>query len=334
MNQKTITPTELKEKLYTLLACDALELIYDTSDPSRIYIPFMMNDALEYYFILENCQATGLFLQQISCNSTLSIIDTPNSDNCNINTRFGLIIRHPNHETTTIWFSKCIQNCRFYQYHRIGHFWTGGMEHWRRLVYIIGTLHEKYTFLGDSSCNTIERELLSLIEFAPFRYWSPLHESLDDYYINSPEGILCMKHLAKKANDFAYVRMIQLYEYLPHCLQTLPCINTFFAKKLTSPKHWKIYEYLFEKINTASEVYDIRDYGPKVNEEIKKIRTQFTKELYTDGYVGQYPYFTKGKSTLIAMEEHPFTILESSTFKFKICGMIFSPEHSIQLYRN
>lgn len=288
MIPKTVTPTELTEKLHTLLSCDALELISDT----------------------------------------------PNPVHCSTNTRFGLIIRHQSHETLTIWFSNCMQSCKFYQYHRIGHFWTKGMEHWRRLVYIIGTIHEKYTFLGKSSCNALEQELLPLIEFAPFRYWSPLHESLDDYYINSQEGILCMKQLATDTKDFSYARMIQLYEHLPCTIQTFPWVISFLAKKLTSPKHKQIYEYLDSKINAASTEYQIRDYGSEINEEIKKIRIQFTKELYADGYVGEYPYFKKENATLIAVEEHPFTILESNTFKFKIYGMILTPEYSIQLYRN
>lgn len=54
MNQ-SITFEELNEKLHTLLTCNALEMILEKDHVSEcIYIPYMMNDALENYFILEN----------------------------------------------------------------------------------------------------------------------------------------------------------------------------------------------------------------------------------------------------------------------------------------
>lgn len=233
-------------------------------------------------------------------------------------------------ETLTLWYSKCISICQFYQYHRIGHFWTNGNEHWRRLVYIIGTIHEKYTFLGDTSCNATEKEILPLIEFAPFRYWSPLHESLDDYYQNSENGITCMKQLAIDAKDYSLVCMIQLYQSLPQFIQRSKWLNTFLANKLASPRHNTLYECICRKIIAASEVYRIRDYGKELNANIEKIRTRFSEKLYADGYIGQYPYFKKGTADLIAIEEHPFTILESNTFEFRIRGMIYNQgKHSL-----
>lgn len=234
----------------------------------------------------------------------------------------ALIFRYANDEILTIWFSDCSQVCQFYQYHRIGHFWTKGQEHWRRLVYIIGTLHEKYTYLGEAACNPEELQLLPLIEFAPFRYWSPIHESLDEYYCNSEEGIFCMYELATKANDTAYARMVRFYQMLPAKLQSAKWIQHFLAQKLASGKHEALYKLICEKINAASESYAVRDYGPEMNHKIEKIRTQFSEKLYADGFTGKYPYFQKGTIHLIAMEEHPFTILESDTFTFKIRGII------------
>ena len=38
---------------------------------------------------------------------------------------------------------------RSYRYHEIGHFWRDGAEQWRQLVYMIGTIREKYRFLGE-----------------------------------------------------------------------------------------------------------------------------------------------------------------------------------------
>lgn len=352
------TLTELKEKLNTLLECDALELIPDeksypslchntvdtiSNEPfvsNRLYIPYMMNDALEYYLMLEDCQMIGNFSKRIPKDTTLEIISNVSSANnsqaatangkgsCTQNSitntisRYALIFHYNNGSILTIWFSECLQVLNFYQYHRIGHFWTEGQEHLRRLVYIIGTLHEKFTYLGTSACNEIEQSLLPLIEFAPFRYWSPLHESLDDYYCDSEEGLLCMYNLAIEAGDKSYARMIRFYHCLPYMLQSTKCIQNILAKKLASPKREALYELLCRKIHLASKSYAVRDYGEKTNAEIEKIRTQFSEKLYAEGFTGQYPYFQKGRAKLVAMEEHPFTILESDTYTFKIRGMV------------
>lgn len=348
MITKTLTLQELKEKLNTLIECDALELVRDQTDTSLIYIPYMMNDALEYYFILEDCMILGDFLPRLSTDAKLQAVSTKDdyskcsnseikaeekSDAARQTPRHGLIFRTSDDATLTIWFSKSIQNYCFYQYHRIGHFWTKGMEHWRRLVYIIGTIHEKYTFLGEDSCNTLEKELLPLIEFAPFRYWSPLHESLDDYYIDSPDGILCMKKLALEANDFSYAHMVQFYARLPKALQSSSRLIAYYAQKLAAPKHNTLYEYLCKKIEEASQIYAPRDYDMMHNLEIENIRSQFTQKLYADGYTGQYPSFVKGNETLLALEEHPFTILESDTFKFRIHGLCKSSAGIYSLYK-
>ena len=54
------TLPELAEYLNKLLDCNALELIFRSDkDSAVLYIPYMMNDALEHYLTLENCQITG-----------------------------------------------------------------------------------------------------------------------------------------------------------------------------------------------------------------------------------------------------------------------------------
>ena len=331
MTNTAITLQELEEKLLTLIECDALELILDKTDDSRVYIPYMMNDALEYYFVLEHCMISGPLPHKFPSDTKLQIVSTK-YDADKIDT-YGLIFRTTDDTVFTIWFSNHRSSCTFYQYHRIGHFWRKGMEHWRRLVYIIGTIHEKYTFLGEHACTPLEKELLPLIEFAPFRYWSPLHEPLDDYYINSRDGILCMKQLAIEVQATAYARMVQFYALLPKTLQSSHWLIAYFAKKLTAPKHNVLYEHLCKKIENASMVYTPRDYGPKHNLQIENIRTQFTKELYADGYIGQYPHFQKGDTILTALEEHPFTILESDSFKFRIHGLCNASNCSYFLYK-
>lgn len=306
---------ELENYINKLLDCNALEMIKKAENSeNQLYIPYMMNDALENYLILNECQITGSFSKKLpDIVSAEFIHNHPDSG------KSAMIFRKENGEILTIWFTDCVQVLKFYQYHRIGHFWRSGQEHWRRLVYIVGTLHEKYTFLGEFSCNQTERELLHLMEFAPFRYWSPIRESLDEYYEDTSEGLACMMRLAKEAGDTEYARTLSYYDKL-----SFFSTSQSRAKKLISQKRENLYQLIDKKITEASERYPIRDYGMKRNAEIEKIRTQFSERLHADGFTGVYPYFQKGDIQLIAMEEHPFTIseLEYDNFDFKIRGMV------------
>ena len=324
MNKTTLSFEDLNIHLNNLLECDALELVSDSApDSSTLYIPYMINDALEYYFILENCQLTGAFSKKLPSDTTFKLISATSANQKN-----ALIFYPPNGEVLTIWFSSCSQVIEYYQYHRIGHFWRKGEEHWRRLVYIVGTLHEKYSFLGSDSCNDQELKLLQLMGFAPFRYWSPIHESLDDYYQNSPNGLFFMHQFALETGDTSYARWIRLYRRFP-----FPFMEKLLAKKLLSPKREALYQLIQQKINDASEPYAQRDYGTARNAEIKKIRRQFSEKLYADGFVGQYPEFRKDETYILAVEEHPFTIseLEYENFDFRIHGL--GTERGVHFYR-
>lgn len=312
MNQ-SISINVLSEKLNTLRELDALEFIYDAKK-EQLFVPYMMNDAVEYYYILHQCQIQGELPGEVPCDASIELI----SANAN---RLALILRIEEGSTITIWFTRCTQELHYYQYHRIGHFWVEGQEHWRRLVYIIGTIHEKYTFLGESSCNAAEQSLLPLVEFPAFRYWSPIHDSLDHYYPSSREGYLCMLRLAKEAGDSSLVKILTLYGHLPAFLKSSKGCTQFLAHQLTKAAHASFYKHINNCIDQASLPYKVRDYGKEHNETIEKIRIQFAEQLHADGFTGSYPIFQKGSLKIKAMEEHPFTILESATFKFRIHPM-------------
>lgn len=85
----------------------------------------MMNDALEYYVILENCKITGDSGFDNLVSATL-ILDQ---------SRPALLVHRASSHVFTIWFDDARIVCQCYQYHQIGHFWVNGQEQWRRLVY-------------------------------------------------------------------------------------------------------------------------------------------------------------------------------------------------------
>ena len=65
-------------------------------------------------------------------------------------------------------------------------------------------------------------------------------------------------------------------------------------------------------------MYPERDYGAKRNCHIAAARKQVSETLLKQGYLGEYPLFQKDNHQILAMEEHPFTLLESKDFHFRI----------------
>jgi hypothetical protein len=142
---------------------------------------------------------------------------------------------------------------------------------------------------------------------------------LDGEYPDTQVGIHYMKKAALAAGDKEYYRLVSIYQKFP-----LWFIEKALIKKLLSPKREKLYQYLNQKVDLASEPYQVRHYHRKLEEEMLSSRQQCTEKLLADGFTGEYPNFQKGEAKLIAMEEHIFTIedLEYENYFFSITGMV------------
>lgn len=316
MKQETMGMERLLEYLEELIACDALELVRNSeSNPENIYIPYMMNDAVECYLILKGCKVTGDMPERIPQGTSLQ--STENGS------KRGIIFCLPDGSRISLWFLECEKVMELYQYHQIGHFWMKGQEQWRQLVYMIGTIFDKYTYIGETACNAEERELLPLITFAPFRYWSPVHEDLESRYPDAVAGIQCMQKLAQEAGDRAYKRMTGVYLFLFR-LRILPMglLTRKLARALNKPARTALYELIYNKVYKASAQYQERDYGETLNKKIREKRSRVEQELKMQGFSGEYPLFQKENEMILATEEHPFTVLESEDFSFRIQLMV------------
>ena len=273
------------------------------------YVPYMMNDAIECYLTFHALTISGQYDKDYEGEMWAQLEQRDQ--------RFGLIVHQGENHVFTMWFDEIREHTNCYRYHEIGHFWREGAEQWRQLVYIIGTIYEKYQYLGEEVCNEEEMELMSLIEFAPFYYYFPIHESPEEWYSKSEDGILCMKHLAKTAQDHEYLKWIEKYEKKP-----TKRVEERLTKMLLDPKRQDLYEAILQKVEKASSPYQARDYGEKLNHKIQVYRRQVDKKLKEQGYIGTYPHYQKEHIWVEVTEEHPFTILEWNDFKFKIQLMI------------
>lgn len=311
-----------------LLELEVLELIPKDTDPSTMYIPYMMNDAVEYYLILSNCQVMGEIPEEFDGDTLVKLIDSPD--------RPGLIFEMPSGDKLTLWFDSCAFEKSFYQYHRICHIWRKGEEHWRMLVYMIGTIHDKYAFLGPDSVNDTEFALLPLVHFGPFRFYSPIDEPLDDRYPENEDGWTCMRNLALKAGDIDYVKMIDR----ANALKKLPFIRTDtliknLANALSLSRRKPLFEHIYSKVCEASSRYPERAYSPKAILEMEKARKAADAGLRAEGFTGEYPAYSRDRISAIVFEEHPFTVqeLDYEGFAFRIKVMVWDPEDACPIFR-
>lgn len=314
-----LTLNEIQNNLQEILDCDAFELYADTSLSSgfpNYYIPYMMNDALECYLLFTNCKMTGTYRPEIKAKITMECISN-NSTKTPSHTSSAIIFHQGNENVFTLWFEETFRVLHCFRYDRIGHFWVKGAEHWRRLVYIIGTIYDKYEYMGTKVCNEKELALLPLMEFAPFRMYSPIHESLNASYPETSAGLDCITALAKAVNDKAFLKLLAFYKKLP-----APFVRKLLFQALNHPKRQKLYELIFYKVQEASMEYPERSYSPAFDDYIVKSRTKVSMQLQKMGFHGNYPLFSRENLQILAMEEHPFTILEAKDFSFRIQFMM------------
>ena len=317
-----LTP-ELPETFCRLAEIIQLQVFELDGQEEDYRIPYMMNDALEYYLTLRNSVLTGEFEPDIPVQRGQISRETYPEKDAEKDVekqRYILSIQQENGNLFTLYFDELIEQAACYRYHEIGHFWVKGQEHWRQLVYIIGTLYDKYEFFDDRFCSDEEQELLPLMHFQPFRYFSPINHPLD-HYAEDVSGWNTMLSLAIEAGDRSFARLLRLCRPLPNVL-TQPILR----RAMQSPGRQKLYEHIWNKVAAASSQYGSRDYGGAMNEQIETQRRQAAKTLERLGYAGAYPDFVKGKRRIHVCEEHPFTTMEYENYEFKIQLMVSETE--------
>lgn len=298
-------------KLAEILELQVLEISYPTNESTTdCLIPYMMNDAVENYLILKNCKMTGEYLKDKEVVLPARLVK---------NETYILVVRQEGGTLFTLQFSGIQEHLQCYQYHRIGHFWVKGQEQWRQLVYMLGTIHDKYEYIGENVCNEKEVELMPLMEFPPLRFYSPIHESLDGKYPFTYDGIDCMEKIAEEAGDKWYARFVRLYRRFPIWI-----LGKMLCKRLLLPKSEKLYQLIFQKIESASAAYGERIYEPKLQEAIEEKRKQIHGVLHKKGFEGNYPKYRKQGKQVVVVEEHPFVMeeFEYEDYGFRVRFMV------------
>ena len=183
------------------------------------------------------------------------------------------------------------------------------------LVYMVGTIADKYMYMGKEYCNETECFIQSLIYFAPFRRWTPVPGDLMEYHFPARvEGIDIMEELCREVSDIDYLKLIARYRANP-CEKT----EKLLSRHLADAKRVPLYQYIYKLVIKASKDYPERNYGKQINERIKEKRKALEQELLQKGYTGKYPVFSKKNTTVRVIEEQPYVtaILEWDDYKYK-----------------
>ena len=110
----------------------ALEII--RGDENNLYIPYIMNDAVEAYCILTDAVIPGSLPADFGQADAIDLTEGEQKK--------GMVIRKGEEILASVWYGSCMYIQQLYQYHRIVHCWVDGNEHMRMLVYMIGTVRD------------------------------------------------------------------------------------------------------------------------------------------------------------------------------------------------
>lgn len=298
------------EKLAEIFQFQVFELCQEKGKEEEkiYYVPYLMNDAVECCLRFSGCRMTGAYLPDFQGEVKGELMYERE--------KTALVIRQEEN-VSVLWFAELEMLLQEYQYHQIGHFWVKGQEQWRQLVYMAGIVYDKYEFLGENRLNEKEKELTALMEFAPFRRWSPVRDSLEERYPATRRGTEYMEKLARLSNDGFYAGLVRLYRLLPCSF-----LEKILHNLLKSSKREVLYRRIRQEFCDASIFYPERDYGENTNQQIRKMRTEAERQLQKAGFEGTYPLFFGKGVQVLAVEEHPFTRLEAEDFSFRIQYMV------------
>lgn len=312
-----ITSEQLLHYIENLLEQNAFEVQMKNSPNGSLdfYVPYIMNDALECFLLIQNVYLQGEYLNYFYDDTRVELLGSKQ--------RPALVFHQGTSNVFTVWFEDCYQILNCYRYDQIGHFWRKGEEQWRRLVYILGTIHDKYNYMGEEVCNKAELELMKLLGFAPLRMYTPLNESLDGIYSDSKEGFQLIRQYAEEVDDQNFLKLLKIYEKFP-----FQFVKTLLFHSMNYSGRYKLYHHIYKKIVLASEEYPDREYPAELGEFIRSSRLEVSSILKNYGFEGIYPLFQRNNMQIFCVEEHPFTILESEDFSFRIQFMVSETENS------
>ena len=307
---------ELEYFLDQLQQWDAIELRI-SENSTRVRIPYLMNDAVECFLEFPSCRVQGTWVEDWKDSVTYDVLEDAGS--------FGIIFYQGEVNMLSLWFEEADLHIFSYRYHRIGHRWRSqpGEDRLRRIVNLLCVIHDKRTFLGGYACSEEEEYLASLIEFAPLCFYTPIDESIEDWYPETDEGMDAMLSLCEMIGDSSYADLIEVYADAED--EQREELRQQLISGLASSEHAMILMMIEHMVEEASNRWPERDYGSQEMAHIQGLRRDREEEWHNRGYQGSYPLLTRqseaGELEVVEFfEEHPYEHgdLEFDSYHFRI----------------
>lgn len=276
------------------------------------YIPYVMNDAVECYIHLKDCRLTGNRIPEFEGTATSELVFSQRGNK-------GLIVKQEDN-VFTIWFADFSVVCEYYRYHLFAHCWRKGEDIYRRLCYIVGTIYDKYKFLGKESCNEREFQMMQLLGCKAFRYYSPIDESIDVYYdkeeLERMPGDTILRQISDRLGCDSLTKEFDRYitrsgsKWNKWSQKNEEKQIERIANMLLEPENWAVYDCLLSMAYECGKDYPNRTYSQERQQEFDQKRGEVERQMHALGYEGKYPSYEKGCCYVEVLEEHPFTIEE------------------------
>lgn len=207
-------------------------------------ITYLMNDAVESFIILKDAIMTGDYLKE-------DLIQRAGIQE--VEDGYVLVIHQGNINKFTIKFKEICVEANYYNYGDIGHFWINNYEYLRQLEYQLAVLRDKRRFMGDESCNELEKKLSLLSDFPPIRAYISVSKK---YYVEFPnvidkEGVKYLLKICQDVDDDKLYKAIKKYLKIPN-RKNLKMVAMKFHKK----RHFKVIKKLIDELRMATEGYD------------------------------------------------------------------------------
>lgn len=275
------------------------------------YAAYLMNDAVESFLVFSQARMVGEFQWGLEAVTQASLAVEEDS--------YVLAVQQGGKNSFIIRFKELKFEYHLYRYHGIAHVWVKGQEHWRQLVYRLGIVKDKYQFLGEEYCSSEEKELLPLLEFAPFRSWISVPWDEGKLFRSSRDGMKAFLDIVREVQDERYERVLRLYMESAGSRRESRLENKLHDM-LNLPEHIRIYDRIREKINTASAVYKERSFGPAGDSLICEKRRAVEEMFWKNGFRGEYPWFKKHNDQMeiscYMLEEQPFVQAGRRKYRF------------------
>ena len=126
-------------KLAQVFELSVFEPIHMEGKKKIFYAAYLMNDAVESYFVFEQSVMTDSY-KELECQQTASIVHDDNG--------YMLIVNQNAENRFTIRFTNLHMQTTCFDYGCMGHFWVKGYEYLRQLEYQFADIRDKYRYLG------------------------------------------------------------------------------------------------------------------------------------------------------------------------------------------